>query len=83
MFSAMIAEIGGYLILAAIAFLGTLGYGIKKKNDGKKEAVNEHNSEVLENVIEAHTNDAKVNKASESTLDDIGSDWVQDDTIQK
>ena len=79
MLSAFFAEIGGYLILAAVAFLGTLGYGMKKKSDGKKEANAESNAKVLNNVIEAHKNDAKVNKASESELDNIGKQWVQDD----
>ena len=77
--SALFAEIGVYLIGALIAFFGVLGYGVKKKSDGKKEANAENNRKVLNNVIDAHKNDAKVNKASESELDDIGKQWMQDD----
>jgi hypothetical protein len=62
----LFAEIGGYLILAAIAFLGTLGYGIKKKQDGKKEAVNESAGDALEKVIKANEIDDEVDALESS-----------------
>lgn len=58
--TALFAEIGGYLILAAVAFLGTLGYGIKKKSDGKKEAINESAGDALNKVVKANEIDDEV-----------------------
>jgi len=72
-------RLGGYLL--GLLTLALTAFGLKKKveHDAKKESTLEANTEVLDNVIDAHKNDAKVNKASESELDDIGRQFMRED----
>ena len=58
--SALIAEIGMYLIGAIAVALGVFGYGVKKKSDGLKEAETKTIKDALDKVMTSNDIDDEI-----------------------
>lgn len=62
------SEIVIYIISAFLAFIGFIGYGAKKKNEGKKEIKNDLKNNALNKVIKSNEIDSDINNISDNDV---------------